>query len=205
MPDRYTLLLARAISTVFTPFYLPTVAFVVLMQFSYLKLMPLPYKVRFILIVFLFTVLFPRIIIFIYRQLRGLKSHELSMREQRYVPYVISIVCYAMLLFILERYRMPHYTVSIVSASLLIQIICALVNHNIKVSLHAAASGGVIGMLIAFSLIFHFNAFWWVALCVLLCGCVCSARMVLRQHNYQELFFGVLIGIVSGWGAVLYL
>ena len=205
MPNRYIVLLAQAISIVFTPFYLPTVAFIVLINLSYLKSFDPIYKVAITLIVFLFTVILPRIAIFLYRKIQGLKKHDMSTRQQRYVPYIISITCYTLLLFIMENVRMPHFTASIVAASLLIQIICALTNHIIKVSLHAAASGGVIAMLIGFSLIFHFNAVWWVALSVLLCGCVCSARMILRQHNYQELFFGVLIGIVSGWGSVLYI
>lgn len=205
MNKRIILLTAQIISTMFTPFYLPTVAFVVLLTFSYLKSLPFSYKLAMVCVVYLFTVLFPRIIIYSYRKLNGLTRHQLSMREQRYAPYLISIVCYSTLLFLMERLHMPHFTLSIVAASLLIQIICAVVNNWVKVSVHAAASGGVIGMLFAFSLIFFFDATWWIALSILLCGCVCSARMLLRQHTYHELFFGVLIGIASGWGAVVIL
>lgn len=202
---RYIVLAAQIISTMFTPFYLPTVAFVVLLTFSYLNALPFGYKCAMVSVVYLFTVLFPRIMIFGYRRLNGLTRHQLSMREQRYAPYLISIVCYSTLLFLMEHLHMPHFTLSIVAASLLIQIICAVVNNWVKVSVHAAASGGVIGMLFAFSLIFYFDATWWIALCIFLCGCVCSARMLLRQHTYHELLFGVLIGIASGWGAVVIL
>lgn len=205
MPNRYIVLAAQVISTIFTPFYLPTVAFVVLMQLSYLNKLPLPYKSSLTVMVFVLTVILPRTVIYLYRKVNGWKRHEMGTRERRYVPYIISISCYTILLYIMEHLHMPHFMSSVVAASLLIQIVCALVNHWIRVSLHAAASGGVVGMLFAFSLIFHFNALWWLVVCVILCGCVCSARMLLRQHNYQELFFGVLIGIISGWACVLFL
>lgn len=200
---RYTVLTAQIISVLFTPFYLPTVAFVALLTFSYLKSLPVGYKCAMVCMVYLFTVLFPRMIIYVYRKVNGWTSHQLSQRERRYIPYVISIVCYSTLLFIMERLHMPHFTLSVVAASLLIQIICAVTNKWVKVSTHAAASGGVIGMLFAFSLIFNFDATGWIALCVMLCGCVCSARMLLRQHTYHELLFGVIIGLISGWGAVI--
>ncbi len=205
MNNRYILLAARIISVLFTPFYLPTIAFIVLLMFSYLKTLTPGYKIAMIVLVYLFTVVFPRIMIYIYRRINGWTQHQMSRRERRYVPYTISIICYSALLFIMETFHMPHFTSAIVAAALLIQVICAVVNNWIKVSTHAAASGGVIGMLFAFSIIFNFNAINWLALCVFLCGCVCTARMILRQHTYTEIFFGVLIGIASGCGAVIVL
>lgn len=205
MPNRHIINIAQLISLLFTPFYLPTVAFVVLLMFSYLHALPLSYKLAIICVVYLFTVIIPRIMIYAYRKFNGWTRHQLSMRERRYIPYVISIICYSTLLCLMEQLHLPHFTLSIVAASLFIQIICAVVNNWVKVSVHAAASGGVIGMLFAFSMIFHFDATYWIALCIMLCGCVCSARMLLRQHTYHELLFGVIIGLISGWGAVVIL
>lgn len=203
MNNRYIVLSAQIISTLFTPFYMPTVAFVVLLMFSYLSRLGVAQKCYMVFMVYIFTVLLPRIVIYFYRKEMGLSRLQLSERTNRYVPYIISIVSYTLLLCIMKALHLPHFCVPIVAAALLIQMICAVVNNWIKVSTHAASSGGVIGMLFAFSIIFNFNAVYWIALCVLLCGCVCSARMVLRQHTYQELFIGVLIGIFSGWMSVI--
>lgn len=203
MNNRYIILCAKLISTLFTPFYMPTVAFVVLLTFSYLRQLSFMEKVYMVAIVYLFTVLFPRILIYFYRKQNGWSTDDLNTRRGRIVPYIIGIVCNSLLLVVMSVLRLPHFTYPIVAAALLIQITCAVVNRWIKVSTHAAASGGVIGMLFAFSIIFNFNAVWWVSLCILLCGCVCSARMTLRQHTYKELLAGVLIGIFSGWMAVI--
>lgn len=203
MNNRYIVLAAQAISVAFTPFYMPTIAFIVLLTFSYLRQLSFTEKFSMVLLVYVFTVLFPRVIIYLYRTQNGWSRDQLGKRSRRYAPYIISIVCYSLLLALMNILHMPRFTMSIVGSALLIQIICALVNNLIKVSTHAAASGGVVGMLFAFSLIFNFNAVWWIALCIFLCGCVCSARMMLRQHTYQELLWGVLIGLASGWMAVI--
>ena len=203
MKNRYILIAAQAISTLFTPFYLPTEATVVLMTFSYLNSVSMTLKLALILIVYLMTVLFPRIIIYLYRKYHGWSNHQMSRRERRYVPYIISIVCFSLLLLLLELLHMPHFISAIIAAALLIQIICAIINNWIKVSTHAAASAGIVSMLFAFSLIFNFDATNWIALSTLLCGCVCSARMILRQHTYHELLLGVITGIISGYAAVL--
>lgn len=203
MNNRYIVLSAKIISTLFTPFYMPTVTFVVLLTFSYLQKLSFAEKFNMVAIVYIFTVLFPRIIIYFYRKNYGLSSKELSTRTQRYAPYIISIGCYSLLLLLMNVLNFPHFTTPIVGAALALQIICAFINNWIKVSTHAASSGGVIGMLFAFSIIFNFNAIWWIALCILLCGCVCSARMVLREHTYRELLVGVLVGVFCGWMSVI--
>ena len=117
MNNRYILLAADLVSWVFTPFYMPTIAFIVLLMFSYLKALNPGYKIAMILLVYLFTVLFPRITIYIYRRINGWTKHQMSRRERRYVPYTISIICYSALLFIMETFHMPHFTSAIVAAS----------------------------------------------------------------------------------------
>lgn len=203
MNNRYIVLSAQIISTLFTPFYMPTVAFVIILMFSYLKQLSFAQKCYMVFMVYLFTMLLPRTIIYFYRKHNGWSLKQLSARTRRYVPYAISIVCYMFLLAIMRTLRLPHFTVPVVASALILQITCAIVNNWIKVSIHAAASGGVIGMLFAFSIVFDFNAVWWIILAILLCGCVCSARMVLRQHTYSELLAGVVIGIISGWMSVI--
>lgn len=203
MNNRYIVLSAQIISTLFTPFYMPTVAFVVILMFSYLSQLSFAQKFYMVFMVYLFTMLLPRTIIYFYRKYNGWSRHQLSMRTRRYIPYAISIVCYILLLTIMRTLHLPHFTVPVVASALILQITCAIVNNWIKVSTHAAASGGVIGMLFAFSIVFDFNAVWWIILAIFLCGCVCSARMVLRQHTYHELLAGVVIGIISGWMSVV--
>ena len=194
---------AQAISMLYAPFYLPVVAFIVLFMFSYLNMLPLATKAVLTLVVYFFTLLLPHIAIYAYRKINGWTRHQMSRRERRFVPYIMSIVSYAALLYLLYSIHMPRFTLGVIGGALTIQIVCAIVNSRIKISTHAAASGGVIGALMAFSFIFAFNPTWWLCLTVLLCGMVCTARLILRQHTYAEIGWGVAVGLVSGFISVL--
>lgn len=196
-------LTARVVSVVFTPFYLPVVAFAALFSFSYLHMLPWLTKLWITLVVYCFTVLLPHLGIFMYRKVNGWTRHQMGKRQRRYVPYVLSITCYAALLHMLYSLHMPRFTLGVIMGALVIQVACAVVNSWLKVSTHAAASAGVVGALLAFSLIFSFNPTGWLCLSVLVCGMVCTARMVLRQHTYAELGWGTLIGFLSGFFSIL--
>lgn len=201
--NRYIILTARFVSQLFSPFYLPVVAFAVLLIFSYLNLLPFLYKTLLLTAVYVFTVLLPRFSIFLYRKLNGWKHHQLVRRERRYVPYVLSITCYAVLLYLMNNLHMPRFTMGIIAGALVIQIVCALLNRWVKVSTHAAASGGVIGALMAFSLIFTFDPTPWLCLTILMSGLVCTSRLILRQHTLREVGWGTLVGIVCGWACIV--
>ena len=205
MNNKYIILAARAISLLFTPFYLPTVAVILLLNFSYLNQLDHRYRFAFAGIVIIFTWIFPLSAIYLYRRINGWTSHQMSQRERRFVPYIINIICYGSLYALMSFLHIPTFLTTVVMSALLIQIVCALTNVWMKISTHAAASGGVIGMLMAFSLLFHFNAINWLCLAILLSGAVCSSRMILHVHNHRELGFGVLIGILCGWAVVYFI
>lgn len=198
----WIVLTAQVVSVIFSPFYLPVMAFVALFLFSYLNLLPLSLKLLLTAMVYVFTVFLPHVGIFMYRKLNGWTRHQLGRRERRFVPYVMSIMSYAVQLYLLYSLHMPRFTLGVIAGALLIQVVCALVNSRLKVSTHAAASGGVVGALMAFASIFSFDPTGWLCLTVLLSGMVCTARLILRQHSLGELGWGVLIGFVCGFVSI---
>lgn len=194
---KYQLLTAKTVSLVFTPFYLPITSMVAVFLFSYLRIMPLTYKLSILLVVFLFTVLVPTMLIRLYRRYQGWSLLHLLARERRVIPYVISIICYFTCYNILSVHNVPHIITSILVAALVVQILCALINVWWKISTHTAAIGGVTGGVIAFAFIFNFNPIWWLSLVILLGGMVGSSRMMLRQHSLSQVVCGYLIGMIS--------
>ena len=132
---------------VFTPFYLSLVGFVVMFMFSYLNIAPLAYKLRVVGMVYLFTILMPTLLIRFYRHYHGWTLWELGRKEKRMVPYVLSIMCYALCYTIMETGHIPHFMTIILMAALAIQMCCAMINIWWKISTHTAAIGGVAGSL----------------------------------------------------------
>lgn len=72
--DKTLIRTAKVISAVFTPFSIPFLAFLVLFIFSYLRIMPLQYKLIVLGVVYCFTILMPTLTIFIFRKINGFQS-----------------------------------------------------------------------------------------------------------------------------------
>lgn len=194
---------ARVLSLVFTPFYLPTVGLMALFMFSYLSLLPWLFKIQVLTLVYLFTVLMPILVIRLYRHLQGWTLIELGRRERRAVPYVISIGCYLLCTYVMDRLHIPHFMGSIVVAALVIQIVCAIVNSWWKISTHTAAIGGMAGGLFAFGEIFAFNPVWWLCVVFIVAGLLGTSRMVLRQHSLSQVVGGFLTGALCAAATIL--
>lgn len=194
---------ARAMSVVSTPFYLPVIGLAALFSFSYLTLLPWSYKLLVVAMVYLFTVLLPTLLIHLYRKYQGWSLLDIGAKERRMVPYVISILCYFACFYLMNVLHIPRFMSSILVASLIIQVVCALINVWWKISTHTAAIGGVAGALISFSLIFSFNPVWWLCIVIILAGMVGTSRMILRQHSLFQVVAGFLVGLLSAFYMIL--
>lgn len=197
MNHKNIILVARIISLLFTPFYLPLVALIALFVFSYLSVLPLSYKLSTLLLVYLGTVLMPTVFIHVYRNYQGWTLIQLGQKERRVMPYLISIMCYFVCYYMVNVLHEPHMIGSILVAGLAVQILCALINVTWKVSTHSAAVGGMAGGLLAFSFIFNFNPVWWLCLIILVGGLVGTSRMILRQHTLAQVVTGYFIGLLG--------
>lgn len=195
--------MARVLSLLFTPFYLPVIGLSVLFTFSYLSLLPWLYKIEVVALVYFFTVLMPTFMIYIYRKCQRWSLIELGRRERRAVPYLISIVCYFSCIYLMQRLYIPRFMGSIVVAALIVQIVCAIINNWWKISTHTAAIGGVGGALLAFAEIFGYNPIGWLCVIILVAGLLGSSRMILRQHSLQQVLAGFGVGLVCAWCTIL--
>ena len=198
------ILAARIISMLLTPFYLSVVGVLAIFSFSYLSMFPWQAKLSLVLLTYAFTVLIPSILIHLYRQYHGWTLFQLGHREKRMIPYVISILCYSLCLYIMDWLHLPHLLTAILTAALVIQILCAIINVWWKISTHTAAIGGVTGSLIGFSFLFSFNPMWWLCLVILVSGLVGSSRIILRQHSLSQVSMGYFLGIASSYLTIIY-
>ncbi len=203
--EKQIILTAKAVSIVFTPFYLPILGLTALFFLSYLNQYLPSYKFLVLAVVYLFTILLPTLLIHFYRHYNGWTLIELGAKERRVVPYVISILCYFSCLYILERMHTPYFMRSIVASALMIQIVCALINVWWKISTHTAAIGGVAGALFVFSEVFRFNPTWWFCLVIVLAGMLGTSRMILRQHTLAQVVVGFIIGFACAVVGIVYL
>lgn len=187
---------AHVISMIFTPFCLPVVGMLVLFVFSYLSLLPWGYKGMVLAIVSIFTMLMPIVLITIYSKLQGKNKLDLSYKDHRMVPYVLSIMSYMCCIYVMRAINTPLFMSNIIIVALIIQVICAIINVWWKISAHMAAIGGFSGALLVFAIIFNFNPLWWFSLLILLSGILGTSRMILRQHTLAQVVGGFVTGFL---------
>lgn len=195
--DKTMLQVARATSVLFTPFSIPFLSFLVLLLFSYLRIMPVKYKLIVLGVVYCFTILTPTITIFLFRKINGFARQDLGERKKRYIPILLTIISYIFCFMMMRRMNLPWYMTGIILASLVVCIICMAVNMKWKLSEHMAGIGGVIGGLVSFSALFGYNPVGWLCLFILIAGILGSARIILGHHTLGEVLSGFTVGLVT--------
>ena len=205
MKETYLRNIARVLSAVFTPFYVPTVGFAALFLFTYLKMLPMFYQLIVVGIVYLFTVVFPMAAIYFYQKVNGWTLRHLGDREKRVVPYVMTFISYVVCLVLMYRINIPRFMSGIIVASLPVLVICAIINIWWKISTHMAAIGEFTGGLISFSLLFYYNPVYWLCFVIILAGMLGTSRIILLQHSLAEVLVGFAVGLVCGIAGILFI
>ena len=194
--DKTVVRIAHVISWIFTPFSIPFLAFLVLFIFSYLRIMPVVYKLVVLGIVYCFTILTPTITIYLFRKINGFAFNELSERKKRYIPILLTIISYVFCLLMMRKLNIPWYMTGIILSSLVVLIISIVVNLKWKLSEHMAGMGAIVGGLIAFSALFGYNPVSWLCVFILVAGVLGSARILLEHHTLGEVLHGFAVGFI---------
>ena len=194
--DRTLIRTARVISAIFTPFSIPFLAFLILFLFSYLRIMPIQYKLIVLGVVYCFTILMPTLTIFLFRKINGFSPEDLGERKRRFMPFLLTITSYVFCLVMMHRLNIPWYMTGIILAALIMMVICIVVNLKWKLSEHMAGVGAIVGGLVSFSALFGYNPVWWLCLFILIAGVLGTARIILQHHTLGEVLVGFAVGLI---------
>ena len=194
--DRSLIRTARVISAIFTPFSIPFLAFLILFLFSYLRIMPIQYKLIVLGVVYCFTILMPTLTIFLFRKINGFSPEDLGERKRRFMPFLLTITSYVFCLVMMHRLNIPWYMTGIILAALIMMVICIVFNLKCKLSEHIAGVGAIVGGLVSFSALFGYNPVWWLCLFILIAGVLGTARIILQHHTLGEVLVGFAVGLI---------
>lgn len=203
MRDRHLIRTAKVLSSLFSPLYAPVWVFFGLFMFSYLKMLPWMYKLVIMFIVYFFTVFIPTVGITLFRVFKRWSHLELSHREHRHLPYVVTLLSYGACLVLMTEMNVAMFFRGVVMAALISQIICITVNIWWKVSTHMVGMGGLVGALNAFSILFFYNPIWPFCGLLLLSGALGTSRIILRQHSLAQVLVGFAIGYACAMTFIL--
>jgi len=190
---------ASLISYLFHPLLMPSVGLLILLNSgTYLSLLDPAAKRAILFVIALGTLVFPLMMLPILQYRNLVFKNGESTREERLVPQIIILVLYIITLVYFRRLPLSQAIQAYVLSVNLTLFMVILINLKFRVSVHAAALGGLCGLIIVLILLYETPLEGLLMLTLLASGITGSARMALG-NSWAE----VLTGFILGLGVVL--
>lgn len=182
----------------FTPLLMPTYGVFLVMWVSVLCLLPYGTRISVLLVCTGITCILPLIFLSVLRHFKIVKDLHVEVREQRFIPYMFTAVCYLVAAYYLYYGHRPQWFVMFMVGSAITVVVMALINLKWKISAHMAGIGGIIGLLyqIHVQALSAFDLQWLLCLTIIVAGAIGSARLALKRHDAWQVLAGVVVGFL---------
>lgn len=187
---------AHIFSWILSPILVPTYGVILSLWTTMLVMLPLGMRWNVVLMIALITAFLPALGIFLLYKFKVISDPGLNNRGERYIPYGMTCVCYALAAWYLARIHAPHWMWMFMVGAAVATVICVTVNIKWKISAHMAALGGLVGLM------FRIMAdglgvvpMWGViTVGILLLGILGSSRLLLQRHTFWQVIAGTAVG-----------
>lgn len=191
--------LARVISWVMVPFFMPVYGLLLAFSLSVLKYVGDNAKWSFVLIVAAINIAVPCVIVLLLKWLGLVSDYGLNGRRERFIPYIVTILCFLGTAWFVDTKGAPMWLTMFYIGGAVAGAVDLVVNFSWKISAHAAGAAGVIALLIR---IMHDGypqpgILIWLIIAILLTGLVASARLWLGRHTLGQVLAGACVGFCS--------
>jgi membrane-associated phospholipid phosphatase len=211
-------ILSHLFSWVFLPLFMPSYgilislfvpAFSSNLEMTSLYFAPNESKWALFTIFFLFSVVAPGVSFILLHRFKVISTIDIERQRERSLPLIIMLV-YSLVLFFLLVYKtgnssLPRYFYALPLSGVAVTSIFLVINRWIKISLHAAGAGILVGFLAVFTRAQDQLSIWWLLSALLASGLTMGARLYLRKHTALEVYSGFLLAIFLTAGIHQYL
>jgi len=156
------------------------------------------------IMVFCMTVLFPLISVIILLRGKVISSIEISQREERLLPYSMSLFYYGLTYFLLQKFPYDLPILSMMLGAIISLAICLIITTKWKISAHMVGLAGVVATLAGLMALGGTIPLMALILSVIALGLVASARLALNSHTQLQVYVGIVVGFVPVFVCVLY-
>lgn len=202
--------IANFISYVFHPIFIPLLmvyVLYILMPASFASVKPAAFSLLMIRVAVI-TAFFPLLFVALAKGLGFIDSILLKRHKDRIIPLMAVMIFYFWNYWVFKNdtsIPTPIMCKVISLASLWGVVALFMANIFVKVSMHATAIGGLLGMAILLVIQSPVNMMLPLFIAIVLAGIVGTARMILSAHKLSEVYFGYAIGVASMMAAWVYL
>ena len=190
--------IAKFFSWILSPILMPTYAMALCMWITALSILPLSLKWTVIGMVFLLTCVLPALAIMLMYWMGIISAPGLNNRTERYIPYVVTMLCYFGAAFYLFKIHAPMWMVMFMVGGGGAALTSCVVNAWWKISAHAAAMGGLLALVmrIAADGVCIHPVLPWILVCIILCGILGTSRLILKCHTFWQVVAGTANGFL---------
>lgn len=198
--------IASFFSYLLHPLFMPGIATFILLKYDRMLTFHIPENIhKYIIgIVVFYTTILPALSAFVLKKFNFISSMEIGNRNERYIPYIFTIVSYFFCYWMLQKYSGLYIISTIILGACIAISISLVINLFFKISAHMIAIGGVCGLLIALQLIFMSDLIVIVIPFILFSGIVGTSRLILGAHKPAEVYSGFILGFFTMFGAVFF-
>lgn len=189
---------ARYVSAIFSPLLIPTYAVAVAMWITPLNTTPENVRFMACMLVLFITGGIPMAMLLTLLRLGRITDVDISDRRQRTLPTLLISLCYVAAGLYVWRISAPWWMIMFFAAAFVVAMICLVISRWWKISGHATAIGGVLGMVIwlVVSGLTDIDPMPWVTGMVIIAGIVGTARVILGAYDTLQVLAGWVLGAV---------
>lgn len=197
---------ATAISWIMVPLLMPLYGIILIFGLSFLSFAPIGSKVIFTLLIGIITVILPALAVMLLKKLGVVQDVGLNGREERFIPYLITILCMCGAAWFVWSKSFPIWVVMFFAGGALAGIIELAVNFRWKISAHAAGVAGIVALMVWLMRegLPHPRLMVWLIVAIACAGMVGSARLSLRRHTLMQVVCGYIVGFCSVYFLMLW-
>lgn len=199
---------ASVISYIFHPVFMPLVMAYVLskLDLSFALLKPKDVAMWFLSII-ITGVFFPLFSVALMKPLGFIDSFQMRTSKERTIPLMATMIFYFWLTHVFNTIQGPPLIWKVLLLGNFWGIILLfMANIFTKVSMHTAAAGGMVGILLVFLIMSPgHSAIIPLIIAIIVAIIIGAARTILNVHQRGDIWLGYIIGIVVQLGAYIYM
>jgi len=187
----------KIVSGILHPMLLPLFGTILLFQVGAFKMYPFEYQLYIEGIILLNMGLLPALGIYLLKRTGHISDLDVSVRNERTFPYIISLITCTGAVFLLVRYQMPWMVIKLFIGSILATILAFLITFKWKISAHVIAFGCLVASSFIICLNQGENPIYYFVILLLLAGLQATSRIYLKAHTLGQVIAGFNLGFFS--------
>lgn len=187
----------KALSVLLHPLLMPLFGlFILFHSGTYFSFFPPEFKRSVFLIVGICTLGIPLVFIpfFIHRKI--ISNIEMNSSQERVIPLAVTALLYYLAFYLMKNSAVPKVLQLFLLGSTFCVVANLLITIKWKISSHMIGLGGILGLIVAVSLLFHSNVTAYIILFIILSGLGGTSRLLLDSHSPSQVYGGFTLGLI---------